>query len=235
VTAALSVPAGIDPASSVAVVGGGMLGLTVALRLAERGERVTLFERAPTFGGLADVWEIGDVIWDRHYHVTLYSDTTLRELLVDLGLEEQMRWNTVGTGFYTGGKFYPMNNALDFLRFPPLGLIDKLRLGATIFGGSRIKDPAPLDNVSVERWLTARAARRSKRFGVRCCSQNSGNATATRRPPSSGRSSCGCTPRAGPDSARSASATFPAATRRCSRPSKPAYARSALRSFPTPT
>ena len=40
------------------------------------------------------------------------------------------------TGFYTDGKLYSMSNSLEFLRFPPLGLLSKLRLGATIFGQS---------------------------------------------------------------------------------------------------
>ncbi len=160
-TAAVALPAKVESGSSVAVIGGGMLGLTLALRLAERGSHVTLFERAANFGGLADAWTVGDVTWDRHYHVTLYSDTTLRALLADLGLEHEVRWTSVGTGFYTGGRFYPMNNAIDFLRFPPLGLIDKLRLGLTIFGASRITDPAPLEEISVERWLTKRSGRKT--------------------------------------------------------------------------
>ncbi len=148
-------------APSTAIVGGGMLGLTLALRLAERGERVTLFEAAESFGGLAEAWQIGDVTWDRHYHVTLYSDTIVRGLVADLGLEHELRWTSVGTGFYTDGKFYPMNGALDFLKFPPISLIDKLRLGLTILGGSRISDPAPLENVTVERWLTQRSGKRT--------------------------------------------------------------------------
>lgn len=138
----------------VAIVGGGMLGLTLALRLAETGTAVTLFEAAADFGGLASAWTVGDVTWDRHYHVTLFSDTRLRTLLDDLGLGQELQWTSVGTGFYSGGRFHPMNGALDFLRFPPLGLIDKLRLGLTIVGGSRIKDPMPLERISVEAWLT---------------------------------------------------------------------------------
>jgi protoporphyrinogen oxidase len=160
-TASLSIPSERAAGSSAAIIGGGMLGLTLALRLAQRGEAVTVFERAATFGGLADAWEIGGVTWDRHYHVTLFSDTTLRGLLSELGLESQIQWTQVGTGFYTGGAFFPMNNGLDFLRFPPLGLIDKLRLGLTIFGGSRIADPAPLEEISVERWLTQRSGRKT--------------------------------------------------------------------------
>jgi protoporphyrinogen oxidase len=142
-----------------AVIGGGMLGMALALRLAERGTRVALFEAAPEFGGLAAPWTVGDVTWDRHYHVTLASDRALRSLLSDLGLESELRWSAVGTGFYTDGRFYPMNGALDFLRFPPLGLIDKLRLGLTIVGGSRITDPVPLEDISVERWLTRHSGR----------------------------------------------------------------------------
>ena len=150
-----------DGARSTAIVGGGMLGLTLALRLAQRGDAVTLFEAAPTFGGLAAPWTVGDIIWDRHYHVTLFSDAHLRALLGELGLDEEMRWGTVGTGFYSGGRLHPMNNALDFLRFPPLGLIDKLRLGLTIVRASRIRESLPLEDVPVERWLCAQSGRKT--------------------------------------------------------------------------
>lgn len=152
-SASLGPGAGIVAARRTAIVGGGMLGLTLALRLARRGERVTLLEAGPDLGGLASAWTIGDVIWDRHYHVTLASDQRLRALLADLGLESELRWSEVGTGFYSGGRFHPMNGALDFLRFPPLGLIDKLRLGLTILRASRIRNPLPLEDTLVETWL----------------------------------------------------------------------------------
>jgi protoporphyrinogen oxidase len=138
----------------VAIIGGGLLGMVLALRLAERGSAVTLIEAADDLGGLAAPWRLGDVAWDRHYHVTLFSDTHLRALLRELDLEREIVWTSVGTGFFTGGRFHPMNGALDFLRFPALGLVDKLRLGLTIALGSRIADPLPLEDVTVEAWLT---------------------------------------------------------------------------------
>lgn len=144
-----------------AVVGAGILGMALALRLAERGDRVTLFEAAPELGGLASEWTLGDVTWDRHYHVTLFSDTYLRALIERLGLTGDLVWSSVGTGFYSGGAFYPMNGALDFLRYPALGWIDKLRLGLTIVRASRIADPLPLERVSVESWLTKWSGRRT--------------------------------------------------------------------------
>ncbi|GAC1613796.1 MAG: NAD(P)/FAD-dependent oxidoreductase [Vulcanimicrobiaceae bacterium] len=145
----------------IAIVGGGMLGLVFALRLAERGERVSVLEAAPEFGGLASAWELDGVMWDRHYHVTLFSDTRLRAVLRELGLENDMVWSSVGTGFYSGGRFHPMNGALDFLKFPPLGLVDKLRLGLTIVLGSRIADPMPLEETTVESWLTKWSGRKT--------------------------------------------------------------------------
>jgi protoporphyrinogen oxidase len=136
-----------------AIVGGGLLGMTLAHRLAGAGKRVTLFEAAEQLGGLASAWRLGDVVWDRHYHVTLLSDTALRSLLDELGLEKEIEWVETRTGFYTGGKLYSMSNTLEFLRFPPLNLPCKLRLAATIFYASRIKDWRRLEKVSVSDWL----------------------------------------------------------------------------------
>src|SRR3954469_18700046 len=102
--------------------------MTIALRLAQQGKNVTLIESAPHLGGLASAWQLGDVTWDRHYHVTLLSDTHLRALLSELDLEREMRWVETRTGFYTDGQLYSMSNTLEFLRFPPLGLADKMRL-----------------------------------------------------------------------------------------------------------
>ncbi len=136
------------------IVGGGILGMTLALRLAQQGRDVTLFEAADQLGGLASAWNLGDVVWDRHYHVTLLSDTSLRSLLTELGLEKEMRWVETRTGFYTDGKLYSMSNTVEFLRFPPLNLLNKLRLGATIFYASRVKNWKRLEHITVADWLS---------------------------------------------------------------------------------
>src|SRR4051812_46609307 len=96
---------------SWAVVGGGMLGLTLAHRLARQGHEVTLLEAAPAIGGLASAWsvdlEAGETVpWDRHYHVSLLSDARLRGLLGELGLDDEMRWVETRTGCYADGELY---------------------------------------------------------------------------------------------------------------------------------
>jgi protoporphyrinogen oxidase len=136
-----------------AVVGGGLLGMTLAHRLAQAGRVVTLFDGAEQLGGLAAAWDLDGVVWDRHYHVTLLSDRHLRALWAELGLESELRWTVTRTGFYSGGRLHSLSNALEFLRFPPLRLLDKLRLAATILHASRVKDPGPLEAVPVSDWL----------------------------------------------------------------------------------
>jgi protoporphyrinogen oxidase len=143
----------IDRKEDWAIVGGGFLGMTLALRLAQQGRNITLFETAPELGGVANAWQLGDIVWDRHYHVTLLSDSCLRTLLRELELEHELVWSRTRTGFYIDSRFYSMSNTIEFLRFQPLNLLDKLRLGATIFCVSKIKDWKKLEKVSVVEWL----------------------------------------------------------------------------------
>src|SRR5436853_3645202 len=135
------------------IVGGGLLGLTLALRLVQRGYGVTLLEAADHVGGLADAWQLGDVTWDRHYHVTLLSDSYLRGILRELDLDREMRWARTRTGFLVDGRLYSLSSVGDFLRFPPLSLLDKLRLGWTIWHASRVKDWRRLEQIPVVDWL----------------------------------------------------------------------------------
>ena len=136
-----------------AVVGGGMLGLELARRLHGEGRSVTVLEAAPHLGGLAATWQLDGLTWDKHYHVILLSDFFTRGLLKELDLEDDFRAVETKTGFFTDGKLYSMSNSVEFLKFPPLGLLSKLRLGATIFHASRIKDWKRLEAIPVVDWL----------------------------------------------------------------------------------
>lgn len=149
------------PSQKWAVLGGGILGMTIAHRLSQQGHKVTLIESRPNLGGLADAWQVGDVTWDRHYHVTLLSDLYVRELWKELGVEANMDWVETRTGFYTDGQLHSMSNTVEFLKFPPLGLIDKLRLGGTIFWASKVKNWKKLEQVAVADWLTKFSGKRT--------------------------------------------------------------------------
>ncbi|MDH3494618.1 MAG: NAD(P)/FAD-dependent oxidoreductase [Acidobacteriota bacterium] len=145
----------------IAIVGSGFLGLTMALRLDPLKYDVTLFEAADQIGGLASAWQIGNVTWDKHYHVTLLSDLNTRKIVEDIGLGDEFEWVETKTGFYTGGRLYSMSDTMEFLRFPPLDLMSKLRLGATIFYASRVKDWKRLETIPVDEWLAGLSGKKT--------------------------------------------------------------------------
>ena len=148
-------PEPVDSSQRWAVIGAGALGLTLALRLARRGHQVTIYEAGDVLGGLAAPWQVGDITWDRHYHVTLLSDALTRAMYCDAGIaDSELRWVETKTGYYgTDHTLRSVSNAVEFLKLPGLSLIDKGRLAATIVVGSKIRNGRRMEQVTVERWL----------------------------------------------------------------------------------
>jgi protoporphyrinogen oxidase len=138
---------------SWAVLGGGLLGQALALRLREAGREVTLIEAAPELGGLAATWTVGGLTYDKFYHVILPFDSRTLALVESLGLSDRLVWKKTSTGFFCDGRLVPLNGSADYLRLPVIGLVDKLRLAALLMAGARIEDGAPLDRVPVGEWL----------------------------------------------------------------------------------
>ena len=75
--------------SRIGVIGGGILGMKIALDLVKNGYNVTLVEKQPVLGGLADSGVTGKLEWDQFYHVILLSDRHTRSLLRELGLVDE--------------------------------------------------------------------------------------------------------------------------------------------------
>jgi len=74
---------------SVAVIGGGLAGITAAIRLADAGCAVTLLEAKPRLGGLTHSFRHGDLDVDNGQHVFMRCCTSYRALLDRLGVTEQ--------------------------------------------------------------------------------------------------------------------------------------------------
>lgn len=150
----------MDKNKDWAIIGGGILGMTLALRLAEQGKKVTIYETADKAGGLTMAWQMNDIIWDKYYHVILMSDQNTRRVLDEIGLSNEINWVETKTGFYSDGKLYSMSNLFEFFKFPPINLIDKFRLGLTIFVASLITNWKSMESVLVEDWLTRWSGKR---------------------------------------------------------------------------
>ncbi len=137
-----------------AVLGGGILGQALALRLQKAGKRVTLIEAAPELGGLAMAQQVGGITYDKFYHVILPFDKRTLALLDDIGLGGDVEWRSTRTGFFSEGRLMPLNGALDYLRLRSIGLVTKMRVAYLLMTAGRIRDGEPLEQVSVQDWLT---------------------------------------------------------------------------------
>ena len=138
----------------VGIIGGGIMGISLGYFLSKQGVSVTIYEASPVLGGLAGpiVNEDGTEV-DRFYHAILSSDRHLSDLCKELGIFDQMRFKETKTGFYYTGAIHPMNNIIEFLKFPPLGWIDRFRLGLTVLAAQFVRDWKSLESVSVQSWL----------------------------------------------------------------------------------
>ena len=123
----------------VAVVGGGLAGLSAACALVESGYRVHLIERRPYVGGRASSYEhpgTGEVV-DNCQHVLLGCCTNLIAFYNQLGVADQIRWFDRITFIEPGGRQSllrpgilpaPLHNAMAFLRSSALSLADKVAI-----------------------------------------------------------------------------------------------------------
>jgi protoporphyrinogen oxidase len=149
----------VKPEPRVAVLGAGILGTVLALRLAQAGARVTLLERASSPGGLAGTFDFAGHRVDRFYHVIAPSDARMIALAGELGLAEELRFTPVGVGFFVDGQLHPFNGIGDFLRFPPLAPLQRARLAWFVAQCQLRRDHMALEDVPLQRWLTRHCGR----------------------------------------------------------------------------
>jgi len=77
-----------SPPPSVAVIGGGLAGITAAIALAEAGAAVTLLEARPRLGGATCSFNRDGLTVDTGQHIFLGCCTAYRDLLGKLGMTE---------------------------------------------------------------------------------------------------------------------------------------------------
>jgi protoporphyrinogen oxidase len=157
---------GVDPAAPVGaqpsrersgrhigIVGGGMAGLTAALRLAQAGERVTLWERGKAFGGQAVAFPVAGSHLEHFYHHLFQSDRQIVALAEELGVGDKLVWLPSNVGYFADGKIWPLNGALDLLRLGFIPFPDRVRLGAVTFYLQKVKNWKRFELVTAHDWL----------------------------------------------------------------------------------
>ena len=140
-------------AKAAAVIGAGPMGLACAWELVRRGYRVTVFEADDRIGGMSAAFDFDGLSIERYYHFICKPDQPLFDVLEEFGLSDRLRWRATEMGFFYEGKLYDWGRPDCLLRFPHLGLFDKLRFAAHVMYAKGIDDWRKLDRVEATAWL----------------------------------------------------------------------------------
>ncbi|MET8130090.1 hydroxysqualene dehydroxylase HpnE [Streptomyces sp. NPDC005065] len=159
------------PRSSRAVViGGGLAGITAALRLADAGLDVTLLEGRPRLGGLAFSFKRGELTVDNGQHVYLRCCAAYRWFLDRVGgarlapLQNRLDVPVLDVGRPSGPRLgrlrrnalpVPFHLAAGLACYPHLSLAERAGVGRAALALGRLDpdDPA-LDTIDFGSWLT---------------------------------------------------------------------------------
>ncbi len=142
-----------DKRANVVVIGGGFTGLSAAYELARRGIAVTVFEESDHVGGMGGSFKINGCGVDKFYHHFFRGDEHITGLAREIGLAARLRYARTKTSVYTGKRFYRLSTPLDVLRFRPLSLPDRFRLGMLVLRSRGLVDWRHLESETAEQWL----------------------------------------------------------------------------------
>ncbi|HEY1617503.1 MAG TPA: FAD-dependent oxidoreductase [Streptosporangiaceae bacterium] len=151
----------------VLVIGGGLAGITAAIRLREAGAEVTLLESRAWLGGATCSFSRGEKVIDNGQHVFLRCCTAYQELLARLGVTGSVRMqDRFDVTVLTPGKQArlrrsslpaPLHMTGTLARYGLLTPAERIKAGRAALG-MRFANPASprLDDQRLGDWLAAR-------------------------------------------------------------------------------
>jgi squalene-associated FAD-dependent desaturase len=150
----------------VAVIGGGLAGITAAIALSEAGAAVTLLEARPRLGGATTSFNRGALVVDTGQHVFLRCCTAYRGLLARLGMTGSVRLqDRFDVTVLSPGRTAqlrrnslpgPLHMGASLVRYPLLSLAERARVARAALAMRMLNplDPA-LDTQRLGDWLAA--------------------------------------------------------------------------------
>ena len=140
-------------AAHTVIIGAGFTGLSAALELARRGVAVTVLEADREVGGLAGTFPVNGERLEKFYHHWFTNDRHVGALVRELGQEDRIVYRPTRTGMYFANRIFRLSSPVDVLRFTPLPLTDRVRLGVLALRARGVKDWQALESETAEEWL----------------------------------------------------------------------------------
>ncbi|MGO9141425.1 MAG: FAD-dependent oxidoreductase [Streptosporangiaceae bacterium] len=154
-------------ARRVVVIGGGLAGISAAIRLREAGVAVTLLEARGWLGGATCSFTRGDLTIDNGQHIFLRCCTAYQDLLARLGVtgsvSMQDRFDVTVLSPHGQARLRRSNlpGLLQFAGalagYPLLSLAERLKVGRAVLAMRMADEASPaLDQIALGDWLAAR-------------------------------------------------------------------------------
>ncbi len=139
----------------IAIIGAGITGLVAARRLGIAGHEVDVYERWPGLGGQVATLELGEGDRLEHYYHHLFTtDREIAALYEELGMDDAIEWLPSTVAVFVEGRSWPLASPLDLLRFQPLPLHARLRMGLSALRLQRRRDDhAAYEGVTARDWI----------------------------------------------------------------------------------
>jgi len=138
----------------IAIIGGGIMGLSAAYSLCRKGFSPTIFEIEKELGGMSSSFDFNGLTIEKYYHYICKPDKPLFELLKELHIEDRLRWKPCKVGFLYHGTLYKWNSPFDILAFPQCDILTRLKYGFHAYNMTKRSDWAYLDKLNAVTWIT---------------------------------------------------------------------------------
>ena len=127
--------------------------MAAAYELTKRGHYAEVFEQAPFLGGQASTFPVGGGQLERGYHHLFVSDVAITELIHELGLGDKLAWLESKVGLYHGGTIWDFGTPMDLMKFKPLSLLQRIRVGFWTFMLQKISNWRKFEGITARDWL----------------------------------------------------------------------------------
>lgn len=139
---------------NIAIIGGGVAGLTLAYKLLQNKYNVTIFEQNKDVGGQLYAFPIEGVNTEIYYHHTFMSDTNFIDLCKELQIYDKLQWLDSSMAYYTNKKQFAFGTPFDLLKFSPLSFFNKIKFVISILRLQNMKNIREVEKYSAKEWFT---------------------------------------------------------------------------------
>lgn len=148
----------------VAIIGGGVTGLSAAYDLTNAGYQVTIYEASPDVGGLAAGFKEETWNWslEKFYHHWFYTDQHILDLIREIGCADKIRFYSPITSVWHEGRNLPMDKpflnsgllgrVFNVLSLSPIPFPARLRFGLVGFLLQKLPDGTKLEKHTANDW-----------------------------------------------------------------------------------